>query len=73
MGSNLARPINPWISLKAIHLTQGSVTLRAYQYEDETVYEVKNTYTGKSMLSLTRMFAEWLFEACEKNLIGARA
>ena len=82
MGSNLARHINPWLKIKATAFKQGSVTLRAYHIEDEDgnediVYEVDNSYTGKKMFSLTRMFAEWIFEGCEEHLIlecmGARA
>jgi len=82
MGSDLARPVNPWIEIKAVALERGSVTLKAHAIEDrdgegEIVYEVINSYTGKNMFSLTRTFAEWIFEACEEHLVldcmGARA
>jgi len=73
MGSNLAKPVNPWIEIKQVAFKPGSVTLRAYGIVDEdgeedVVYEVINTYTGKSTFSLTRAYAEWIFEACEERL-----
>jgi len=64
----------PWMDIKSTSFKEGDVTLRAYQIsdqngEDEVVYKVINTYTGKSIFSLTRMFAEWVYGACEENLI----
>lgn len=82
MGSNLVRPVNQWIEIKATAFRQGSVTLRAYKLEhedeeDEVVYEVANSYTGKNIFSLTRAYAEWIYGACEEHLmlecVGARA
>jgi len=72
----------PWMDIKSTSFKEGDVTLRAYNIinkngDDDIVYKVINTYTGKSMFSLTRTLAEWIYDACEENLMlgcmGARA
>lgn len=63
--------------IRSVSVLDHEVAFLRGENKEEVVYQVVNTYTGKSFLGLNRLFIQWMYEVCERNLklnlIGARA
>ena len=63
--------------IRSVSVLDHEVAFLRGENKEDIVYQVTNTYTGKSFLGLNRLFMQWIYTACERSLklglIGARA